>query len=64
MWWSDLENKLRLTSFFYIIIMIFFLQNRSLVECCIVSVGMSSCESKLVSRSSRKATVAKTVLVE
>ena len=45
----------------------FFLQRR-LVECCSVSscelCVMPACESKLVSRSSKKATVAKTVFVE
>ena len=43
-------------------------KRRSLVECCSVSscelCVMPACESKLVSRSSRKATVAKTVFVE
>ena len=42
-------------------------QKSSFVECCSVSCCekcvMPACESKLVSRSSRKATVAKTVLI-
>ena len=42
-------------------------KKRSLVECCSVSscewCVMPACESKLVSRSSRKATVVKAVLI-